>query len=460
MNNRPLASSFRDPSGFLFLSDGVLFRQVNGGYREHYDRLMESGLYAELTAAGLLIPHEPAAIRSSDEAYLTIRPEPVPFISYPYEWCFSQLKDAALATLSIQQAAFRRGLVLKDASAYNIQFRRGRPILIDTLSFEIRRPGKPWVAYRQFCQHFLAPLLLMSVKDVRLSQLLRVYIDGVPLDLASALLPAGSRFRPGVLSHIHLHAKSQRYFADKPRSGVKEMSLGDLAFEGLIDSLASLVKKLRWEPAGAKGAVWADYYDNTNYQSTSFSHKREIVDRMLGALAPDRVWDLGANTGVFSRLAAARKIFTVAFDLDPSAVELNYLACKKEGQTDILPLVLDLTNPSAASGWENAERFSFLERGPVDTVLALALVHHLAIGNNLPFARLAAFFARACRRLIIEFVPKDDSQVRRMLATREDVFGGYSAEEFEKEFGRSFEIREKVPVKDSLRTVYLMERRT
>ncbi|MBN2351735.1 MAG: hypothetical protein JXD23_04125 [Spirochaetales bacterium] len=457
MSNTPLASSFRDPSGFLFFSNGVLFRQVNGGYRAHYVKLMESGLYAELTERGLLIPHEAADVRGTDDASLTIRPEPVPFVSYPYEWCFSQLKDAALATLAIQEAAFRRGMVLKDASAYNIQFHRGAPVLIDTLSFETYRPGRPWAAYRQFCQHFLAPLLLMSLRDVRLGQLLRVHLDGIPLDLASALLPAGTRFRPGVLSHIHLHAKSQRYFADKPDFGARKASIGVLAFEGLIDSLKSLVKKLDWEPAGT---VWADYYENTNYQSTAFGHKREIVDRMLASLAPDHVWDLGANTGVFSRLAAGRNIFTVAFDIDPAAVELNYRACKKEGETNLLPLVIDLTNPSAPSGWENAERHSLLERGPVDTILALALVHHLAIGNNLPLGRLAAFFARACRRLIVEFVPKDDSQVRRMLATREDIFDAYTEAEFEKEFARLFDLKEKVPVRDSKRTVYLMERRS
>ncbi len=455
MTEQPLLSSFRDPSGYLFVADGVLYRRVNRCYREHYDRLMQSGLYDELTAEGLLVRHEAVEFTGTEEASLTIKPEPLPFISYPYEWCFSQLKDAALATLTIQQKAFRRGMVLKDASAYNIQFHRGKPILIDTLSFETYRPGRPWVAYRQFCQHFLAPLLLMSAKDVRLSQLLRVYLDGIPLDLASALLPGGTRFRPGVLAHIHLHAQSQRHFADKPQAGARELTLGTLAFEGLIDGLASLVKKLRWEPAGT---VWADYYDNTNYRSTAFTSKRDIVDGMIASINPGRVWDLGANTCVFSRLSAARGIFTVACDVDPAAVELNYLACKKEGQTDILPLVIDLTNPSAASGWENTERFSLLERGPADTILALALVHHLAIGNNLPFARIAAFFARACRRLVVEFVPKGDSQVERMLATREDIFGAYTEGDFEKEFGRFFRLKDKVPVSDSRRTVYLMEK--
>ena len=189
--NLTLDSSFRDPSGFLFIREGVLYRQVNRAYAENYARLMESGLYAKLVKAGLLIPHTEANIDppAPELAFKVICPERVPFISYPYEWSFGQLKDAALATLSIQKRALKAGMSLKDASAYNIQFYQAKPTLIDSLSFEIYQEGEPWVAYRQFCQHFLAPLALMAYRDVRLSQLLRVYIDGIPLDLASSLLP-------------------------------------------------------------------------------------------------------------------------------------------------------------------------------------------------------------------------------------------------------------------------------
>src|SRR6185503_16964008 len=201
-----LSASFRDPSGFLFSRGGVLYRQVNRKYEQEYARLMESGLYEKLVKAGLLIPHlevdeAPAESEVTRAfAYKIIQPERAPFISYPYEWSFGQLKDAALATLSIQRRALKVGMSLKDASAYNIQFVRGKPTLIDTLSFEIYKEGQPWVAYRQSCQHFLAPLALMALKDVRLNQLLRVYIDGVPLDLASGLLPAKTRLNFGLLT--------------------------------------------------------------------------------------------------------------------------------------------------------------------------------------------------------------------------------------------------------------------
>lgn len=216
-NSQRLTASFRDPSGFIFRHNGALYRQINTTYRENYQTLMKSGLYDDLTRAQLLIPHEEVAVEPAEPsiAYKVIRPEPLQFISYPYERCFSQLKDTALTTLAIQKRALKHGMSLKDCSAYNIQFHRGRPVFIDTLSFEIYREGEPWVAYRQFCQHFLSPLALIAHRDVRLNQLLRVYIDGIPLDLTSRLLPARTKLNFAILSHIHLHAASQKHYANK-----------------------------------------------------------------------------------------------------------------------------------------------------------------------------------------------------------------------------------------------------
>jgi hypothetical protein len=207
-----LPSSFRDPSGFVFVRDGVLYRQVNRVHREHYDRLMASGLYERLATDGLLVPHEEddAVPAAPDLAYKVLRPERVPFVSYPYEWCFGQLKAAALATLAIQRTALDFGMSLRDASAYNIQFLQGKPTHIDTLSFETLREGEPWVAYRQFCQHFLAPLVLSRYRDARLGQLSRVHLDGIPLDLATGLLPWRARLHPPLLLHLFLHARRQR----------------------------------------------------------------------------------------------------------------------------------------------------------------------------------------------------------------------------------------------------------
>ena len=455
--SRQLSASFRDPSGFLFTDNGILYRQINRAYAEDYARLMDSGLYEKLVKAGALIPHvETEQVSAESEAaFKVIQPERVPFISYPYEWSFSQLKDAALATLSIHKRALKLGMLLKDASAYNIQFVRGRAMLIDTLSFEIYKEGEPWMAYKQFCQHFLAPLALMSCRDVRLSQLLRVHIDGVPLDLASELLPFKTKFNFGLLTHIHVHAGSQKRYADKtvePRKGM----MSQQAMIGLIESLESTIKKLTWQPAGTE---WGAYYEATNYSDSAFEHKKQLVRAWAEEKKPTLVWDLGGNTGVFSREAAASGAFTVSFDIDPAAVEQNYQVVKKNKEQNLLPLVLDLTNPSPAIGWDHAERDSFGQRGPADMTLALAVIHHLAISNNVPLPQLAQFFAARTKWLVIEFVPKSDSQVKRLLSSRKDIFPNYTREGFEAAFSERFKIHQAEPIHDSERTLYLMETR-
>ena len=455
MADGPDAASFRDPSGFVFRQDGRVLRQVNTCYRETYERLMASGLYAELVQRGLLLEHREAEVPVTGDGYKVIEPQTLPLISYPYEWCFSQLKDAALATLTIQQVALEHEMVLKDASAYNIQFVDSRPVLIDTLSFEEYREGEPWIAYGQFCQHFLAPLSLASYRDFRLARLLRTYIDGVPLDLASGLLPRSSWLRLPLLMHLHLHARSQGHYADRKvdTTGKKVSRQGLLA---LVDSLETGVRKLQWHPGKTE---WSDYYEETNYDAEAADHKQELVEKILEAVAPEKVWDLGANVGRYSRLAAARGIFTAAFDVDPAAVEANYLEARQRQESELLPLVLDLTNPSPGLGWAHEERRSLADRGPVDLVLALALVHHLAISNNVPLERIAQFARRLGTYLAIEFVPKTDSQVQRLLARREDIFSGYTEEGFESAFEKHFQIEKREEIQGSERILYLMRRR-
>jgi len=459
MSGQILGASFRDPSGFLFTRAGKLYRQVNQAYRLDYDLLLSSGLYKRLVSEGLLISHAVATVEPADPGpvYKIIAPEVLAFISYPYEWSFSQYKDAALVTLKIQKIALEYGMSLKDASAYNIQFHRGRPILIDTLSFEIYKEGKPWVAYRQFCQHFMAPLALMAYRDVRLNQLLRIYIDGIPLDLASCLLPRRALLNFGLLTHIFLHAKVQQKYADKAVEKSKSnVGMSKQAMLGLVESLESTVHRLKWKPAGTE---WGNYYEITNYTDAAFVHKKQLVSEWMERIKPKTAWDLGANTGIFSRLASQAGGYTIAFDVDPAAVEQNYRQVKAERKPNMLPLVLDLTNPSPALGWHNRERRSLGERGPVDVVLALALIHHMAISNNVPFSQLAEFFYDMCHWLVIEFVPKSDSQVQKLLKSREDIFTQYAQGDFEEIFQERFDIREAVKLLESERYLYLMERR-
>ena len=428
--------------------------------RADYDALMASGLYQKLVTAGDLVRHQEAEPSASPDgkASLVLRPERVAFVSYPYEWCFSQLKDAALLTLRLQKAAVEHGLSLKDATAYNVAFEQGRPVWIDTLSFERLTPGKPWVAYRQFCQFFLAPLAAMSYVDIRLLQLLRSQLDGMPLELASRLLPASTRLRPGLLTHVHLQAAAERRVTDgAPRMQKRRAStMSAAASAGILDSLERTVRGLMWRPART---TWGDYYEATNYTDAAFSHKREIVREAIERIGPGSIWDLGANDGTFSRLGSDRGIHTVAFDVDPVAVEKNYRRVVERRERHLLPLLLDLTNPSARSGWAHEERESFADRGPADLVLALALVHHLAIAHNLPLPRIAEFFTRIARALVIEFVAKEDSQLQRMLATREDIFDRYTRPDFEAAFDAWFTIEHVVPVRDAERVVYVMRRR-
>lgn len=457
---RAHAGSFRDPAGFIFTRDGVIYRQINPVGRADYDALMSSGLYEHLVEAGDLVRHEEAdvAISPDARASIVVRPHRVGFISYPYEWSFSQLKDAALLTLRVQKAAVRHGLSLKDATAYNVAFEAGRPVLIDTLSFERLTPGRPWIAYRQFCQFFVAPLAAMSHVDVRLLQLLRSHLDGIPLELASRLLPAGTWLRPGILTHVHLQAAAERRMggrAPAPRAHATR-AMSATASAGLLESLERTINSQAWRPGKT---TWGDYYECTNYTDAALGHKREIVSDAIDRLAPDTIWDLGANDGTFSRIGSDRGIPTIAFDMDPVAVERNYRRVVERGERHLLPLLLDLSNPTPRSGWAHEERESFADRGPVDLVLALALVHHLAIGQNVPLARIAEFFSRIARALVIEFVPKEDSQLQRMLATRADIFDDYTRPRFEAAFSRRFTIDHVRPVRETARVIYVMRKR-
>jgi hypothetical protein len=448
--------SFRDPSGFVYTRGGTFYRQVNHSFRQPFEAFLGSGLYDELVRDRLLVPHEQVGLELSatNEAYAVIRPEQVAFISYPYEWSFGQLQDAALLTLEVQERALSRGFTLRDSSAYNVQFQGGRPVLIDTLSFEPHVEGKPWDAYKQFCEQFLLPLTLMSTRDVRCGTLLRSYLDGIPLDLGSRLLPRRTWVSPSTVLHIHLHAWAQgRYAGSSVRSASKGRGMSRQALLTLIRGLKRAVRGLSWRAAGTE---WADYTEDNNYSQAAAQSKHDLVVAYLREADAKVVWDLGANTGEYSRAAREVAPLVVSFDVDPAAVERNYRRIRADQETGILPLLLDLTNPSPAQGWAGRERLSLAERGPADAVLALALIHHLAIGHNLPLEKIAAYLRRLAPRLIIEFVPKSDSQVKRLMLSRPDIFPHYTKDGFEQAFARHFTVESSAPVENSERWLYCM----
>jgi hypothetical protein len=460
MSWQAVEGSFRDPSGFVYTRDGILYRQVNVGFRQHFEAFIASGLYDELAGDDLLVPHEAVDLElaATPSACAVLRPDRLAFVSYPYEWSFGQLQDAASLTLEIQRRALRKGFTLRDSSAYNVQFQAGRPVFIDTLSFEPLEEGKPWVAYKQFCEHFLLPLSLMSQVDIRCGTLLRSYVDGIPLDFGSRLLPRRSWASLSTVLHIHLHAWAQsRYAGAAVSSAAKGKAMSRNALLRLTENLGSATRKLSWRPAGTE---WADYTTDNNYSEAAARSKRNTVMAHLGGLGAQKVWDLGANTGEYSRAAREVAEQVVSFDVDPAAVERNYRRVRAEGESRILPLLLDLTNPSPAQGWAGHERLSLEERGPADTVLALALIHHLAIGHNLPLERIAGYLRRLGRRLIIEFVPKSDTQVRRLLLSRPDIFPEYTKEGFEAAFSRHYNIESISKIDDSERWLYCMTARS
>lgn len=431
-------SSFRDPSGFVFKKDGKIFRFIDESYKDNFSFSITSGLYDELVKNKLIVSHE-----IIDDNI--IEPRLIKYISYPYEWCFSQLKDAALLTLKIQKIALKYGMSLKDASAYNIQFLEGKPIFIDTLSFE-KWNNSTWIAYSQFCRHFLSPLALMAYKDVRLNQLLRVYMDGIPTDLSNCLLP----FKWSLLTHIKFNANLQSKLDNKPTK-IKPIIIRKEGIEFLINDLEKIIKKIKLKQT----TYWQKYYDFTNYSRISFENKRYIIEDFISNSKGKNILDLGCNTGEFGIHLSKLGYDIISVDNDHGSIENLY----SKNNERIIPLLIDLTNPSSNLGFAEKERDSFSSRFRVDYVLALALIHHLRIANNIPFYNIAEYFNNLGENLIIEYIPKEDSQIEKMLLNREDIFKDYNKNNFEKSFKKFYNIIKEKKIEGSMRTLYLMKRK-
>lgn len=458
MENNIQCTSFKDHSGFIFKKNDEIYTQINQSHSEDFDFLMVSRLYRSLVARDLLIPHREADLNVEMlECYKIIKPKQVPFISYPYEWGFSQLKDAALLTLEIQKTALDYGMSLKNATAYNIQFLNNKPIFTDTLSFEKYRKYTHWSAYKQFCEHFLAPLALMAYKDVRLNELLKIYIDGIPLDLASSLLKNSAKFNFSILTHIHMHSKSQKQDEDKAFSTGQQARISLFGLKALINSLEFAVKSIKFLDYESQ---WDNYQTKTHYSDPFFKAKHDIVREYIKLLKPTSLLDLNANIGEFSRIASSKGVFTIAVDANPVAVEENYLTAKRNKERNILPLLLDLVNPSPAIGWANKELDAFSNRSYADAVMAMELIHHLSISHNLPFENTAELFAQIGKSLIIEFIPKKNSNVKKLLIKKKDVFPNYNKEYFEQTYSKYFDIKEAKSIPNCASTIYLMARKS
>ena len=448
-------ASFKDPAGFIFEANSKIYRQVNKVYSHQYQHLMESGLYSQLISKNQLIPHTSIIenLTGDEEWHLTLLPEQLSFISYPYEWCFDQLKDAALLTLSILRTSLDKGMILKDATPFNIQFQKGKPLFIDTLSFDRYDETKPWVAYRQFCETFLFPLYLEHYLKIDCIKWLSNYIHGIPVDVTAKLLPWKSKWNLGVRLHVML----QNNVRIRKSTHTVQPAFSKQKLLNLITHLESIIQNL--SSGYPSVSTWSNYYDETILGKEYLDKKEAILKKFLGTISYKSVLDLGANDGYFSRLVAKENKMVLAVDSDSRCINNLYQLVKREHVTDIIPLIIDFSNPSPAIGFNNTERSSFGQRAKADLVLALALIHHLVIGKNIPLPELARHFAGMAPYLIIEFVPKEDEKVKQLLSERADIFSTYNVASFEACFSKYYTIQVKELIPGTTRILYCLARK-
>lgn len=454
MNNRHPAS-FRDPSGFVYEQNGIIYRFVDVSYKKHLEQLYSSGLYENLIKKQWILPVEqvPENHFAAPSWLATLQPQRIPFLNYAWEWSFDQLKDAALVTLDICKAALAKNMILKDATHFNIQFVDGLPKHIDTLSFELYEEGTSWIAYRQYCECFLNPLLLAAYCHMETHKLLLAYPEGVPVRLTSKWLPFATKLNTHILLHVHVHAKYGK--AGSQQSKAPEKKISKAALLNILNSLTACISKLYLKE---QASTWDNYYNETILSDDYLQQKKATLKSWMNKLEYHSVCDFGANEGEFSKLCRSDAL-VVANDFDSNCINRLYQSCKNQKVRNILPLVVDLTQPAPAMGWENKEQPSFINRKQFDLSLALAFIHHLVIGKNLSFEQTATFFAQRSNWLIIEFVPKDDPKVEQMLANKKNQYPNYSKENFETAFLNHFHQENKMELLHSKRTLYFFTKK-
>ncbi|MFD2915860.1 class I SAM-dependent methyltransferase [Psychroserpens luteus] len=452
-NNRH-PSSFRDPSGFIFVDQGIVKRSISPLYFKPYKALKSSSFFKKLQNAGLLILHE-ELFASSEE--IIIQPEQISFMNYPYEWSFNQYKEAALLTLKIQKFALENGFSLKDASAFNVTFYKGKMVFIDTLSFDFYKENSPWRAYKQFISHFFGPLLLAKYNGLESLKLMNSFIDGVPIKMVSSMLPLKTKLNPFLYSNIHLLAKFEEKHNEDYKGVSKESTLSKKAQLNIIKGLYDFIKKMSLKTS----SEWGNYYEKTNYANDAFDQKATIIDGWIKQLEAKTVIDVGGNDGTFVRKIKHELHEALVCDIDYNAVDANHNYVKTHKETYMLPFVFDVLNPSANIGFNNKERDSFLKRIKAyapDVTMALAVIHHTTLSGNIPFEMSAEFFSTFSKHLIIEFPKRNDSWVQRLLNTKGEFkthFDFYNIDNFESSYSKYFSLVEKVAIDNSERVMYI-----
>ena len=454
--------SFRDPESRVFYSGDDVYRALSADGLSDFEAVKASGLLddgrvvatervEDMSALKGLLVHEPAAV---------LRHERIPFVSYPYEWTFSMLKDAALLQLDLLLDALDHDLVLKDSTPYNVQFKGARPVFVDVGSFERLREGEPWIGYRQFCMLYLYPLLLQSAKGVPFHPWLRGAIDGITPPQMRDLMSFRDRFRKGVFTNVFLHAKLEARYADRPgqvKQEVKRVFKKEL-FVANVRKMRKLVDRLQWDPPQG---VWTAYGERNSYTDDDARRKDEFVREVAGSREWPLVWDIGANNGRYSRIAAEGARTVLAVDADQGPVELLYRDLRAEGDEQILTLAMNLADPSPGLGWRGLERRALPERGKPDLVLALALIHHVAISANVPVREFMDWLASLGSALVIEFPTREDPMVQKLLAPKRDgLHPDYELSFFERCLAEAFEVERSERLESDTRVLYYARPKT
>jgi hypothetical protein len=455
--------SFRDRNGRIFYSGGAVLRGLSDKALEEWEYLSPRKFFQQFMAEGKVVQTERIEDPSQIDPSLSgawaavLKHEIIPFISYPYEWSFGMLKEAALLQLELLLEALDEGMILKDSSAFNFQWLGTDPVFIDIPSFERITPGEPWIGYRQFCQMFLYPLFLQAYKDVAFQPWLRGNIDGIEPEHCKSLMSTRDLLRPGVFTHAYLQAKLQAKYGSTQQNIKKKIRVAGFNKELIkanVKRLGKLVHRLAWMPSKSE---WADYASTNSYVNDDRDLKAAFVRDAVLSRPWNLVWDLGCNRGTFSRIASENARYVVAIDSDHLTIERLYKDLKAEGNKSILPLIINLADPSPNLGWRGSERKSLTERGKPDLTLCLALIHHAVIRANIPLKEFVEWLASLGTSLVIEFITKKDPMVKTLLRNKEDQYTDYEIDYFERCLSDAFDIENRKVLTSDTRILYFAQ---
>jgi SAM-dependent methyltransferase len=437
--------SFKDPDGRIFYLGDSVYRSLSGHAAGRMQRLDEQGHLAALIEAGLMVPTRlvsstGAGIHQQGIGPNILEHDRIEVISYSYEWPFALLRDAAVVTLEIIERCLAFDCILKDATPYNIALYKGHPVLIDVLSIDRYEDGMPWEGYAQFCREFLFPLLLAAHKKVDVHSLLRGSLNGISNEIAAALFSFGDLRKAGVLKHVKLQALLQRSFKRSDFDAKRSFKDSRFGKDLILTNVKGLKDLLNDLAPSTTDSTWIDYTDTHSYDSDEEAEKMAFVQAMLETHGPDRVIDIGCNTGVYSRIASKYAATVISLDFDASCIDRLYRGCRKDGIHNIVPLVADLLNPSPGLGWMMRERASLFDRIRGDDFLALALVHHIAITGNVPLENFVEALSKVAGGGVVEWVDKSDPMVQTLLKNRRDVFARYTWDHFKEALEQYFDI--------------------